>query len=48
MMEQELEFQAKEKLEAKEGQLVIYIYLFPLIIIVFLKDQMNIYILSYL
>ena len=46
MMGQELESLAKEKLEAKEDQQGICIYLFRLIIIIFLKDRMNIYISS--
>ena len=45
----ELEFRLSGKGEAgsKGGQAEIYIYLFQLIIIIFLKDQMKIYIMNF-
>ena len=48
MMVQELDWLEKEKLEAEEDQQVIFIYLLIFIHMIYLKDQMKIYFLSFL
>ena len=46
-MVRELDWLVKERLEAEEDQQVIFIYLLMFIHMIYLKDQMKIYFLSF-